>query len=226
MAVKIHYRNAEYGDLITQHGLDDAETVFSWTAGEVIQAKGYGSVVRAHLPGIGAVYIKHYRRRKRYWKTYLRPSIAHREWANSVRMQKAGIPQPEVVCAGTATGSRRKTWDSYLITREVEGASSLETVLERLGGQPDGDTVARLAQAVVNTARKMRENGFCHWDFKPRNILVVTRQDVPTLYVIDSRSGRTIRFWNRRHCVERDYRFVLKHPLLGPEVAKLLDSEA
>jgi len=140
-------------------------------------------------------------------------------------MLEAGIRQPEAVCVATARGALSREWDSYYVIREVENSQCLEALLERLERNLDSQLLERLAGAVVKTLSLMNSHGFCHWDFKPRNILVVANGDDMELCPIDSRSGRKTGVWNRRHCRERDRRFVLRHPLLGPAVAKLLDGD-
>jgi len=217
-ALTVHYRNPDLADAIAAHRLDDAETVYGWTGGEWVGARIYGSLLRDTLDGVGTVYIKRYDYDRRIAHYRLIGSRAWREWTNSGRMARLGLVQPETVVAAT----RIEGWGvtgSFLITREVPAAASLEQVLDDPASPPSDALLDRLADGLTAIIDRMHEGGFCHWDLKLRNILVLGSGEGMALVPIDAVNGRWIRPWNRRHRVRRDYRFLLQHERLGPRIA-------
>lgn len=214
----VHYRNPDFTDAIAAHRLDDAETIYGWTDGEWIGARVYGSLLRATVDGIGPVYIKRYDYDRKILQYRLIGSRAYREWANSVRFEEIGIAQPETIIVAT----RVEGWGvtgSFLITREVPQPTSLEQLLDDAENPPSDELLGELADGLAAMIGKMHRAGLCHWDLKPRNVIVSRQGGSLVLVPIDAVNGRRIRPWNRRHCIRRDYRFLLKHPRLGPLIA-------
>jgi tRNA A-37 threonylcarbamoyl transferase component Bud32 len=146
-------------------------------------------------------------------------SRAYREWANSVRLAKLGIAQPETITVATRLAGLGVS-GSFLVTREVPAAVSLEDLLNDPDNPPDDALLERLADKLAEMIRRMHGGGLCHWDLKLRNVIVSRRPDGQLVLVpIDAVNGRSIRPWNRRHCIRRDYRFLLRHPCMGPLIA-------
>lgn len=213
--LKVHYRNPEFADAIAAHRLDDAETVFGWISGEWIGARVYGSLLRDTIDGIGPVYMKRYDYDRTILTYRLIGSRARREWVNSTRLSRIGVAQPETVVVATRTAGLGVT-GSFLITREVPDTTSLEQMLDDPKKPPDESLLATLSDAAVGLMQRMHDQGFCHWDLKLRNILVSRRDGVLALIPIDAVNGRWMYPWNRRYCVRRDHRFLLRHERLGP----------
>ncbi len=216
--LKVHYCNPRFADAVARHGLDDAETVFNWRSGEWVGARLYGSLVRDTIDGIGPVYIKRYDYDRPILQYRLIGSRAYREWVNSQRLARLGVAQPETIIAATRMNARGVT-GSYLMTCEVPDSISLEQWLDDAERPPDGPALERLADGLLATIHRMHGGGLCHWDLKARNILVARPHNGMVLMPIDAVNGRRIRRWNRWHCVHRDYRFLLRHPRLGPVLA-------
>ncbi len=218
----VHYRNPGFEQAIAALGLDGPETLFRWSGGDLLGTRRHGSLVRAELQGLGRVYLKRYEYPRARPGEMLIGSIACREWRNSGRMARLGIPQPEVILAAT----RRNRWGvlgSCLLTREVPAAGSLADLLQQGAAGPlSGPGLAALVTELLALIRRMHAAGFCHWDLKPRNILVVEGRGGPVLMPIDSVNGRRIHGFNRRHCIRRDYRFLLADPRLGPLLARTM----
>jgi hypothetical protein len=216
--LEVHYRNPALADAIARHELDDADVVFGWSSGELIGARLYGSLLRDEIDGIGPTYLKRYDYDRPILQYRLIGSRAYREWFNSVRLAKLGVAQPETVVVAT----RIDGWGvsgSFLITRDVPSAMSLDQLLDDAEDPPDDVLLDRLADALIAMIRRMHDGGICHWDLKLRNVLVCRQRDELTLVPIDAVNGRRIRVWNRRHCIRRDYRFLLRDPRLGPRIA-------
>lgn len=216
--LKVHYRNPALAEVIAKHGLDDLAVVYGWRGGELIGARRYGNLIRDAIDGIGPVYIKRYDYDRSILRYRLAGSRAYREWVSSVRLVALGVAQPETVVVAT----RIDGWGvsgSFLITREVPSARSLEDLLDRGEDAPDDELLAGLADALVAMIRRMHAGGFCHWDLKLRNVLVSRLHDDWLVVPIDAVNGRRMRPWNRWYCTRRDYRYLLRHPRLGPLIA-------
>ncbi|MBN1344212.1 MAG: hypothetical protein JXQ73_16115 [Phycisphaerae bacterium] len=216
--LNVHYRNPDFAGAIAAHRLDDAETVFGWQSDEWIGARLYGSLLRDTVDGIGPVYIKRYDYNRAILQYRLIGSRAYREWANSVRLARLGLPQPETITVATRLDGFGVS-GSFLITREVPAAVSLEALLGDTDDPPDDRLLERLADGLTAMIRRMHDGGLCHWDLKLRNVIVSRPNNDLILIPIDAVNGRSIRPWNRRHAVRRDYRFLLSHPRLGPLIA-------
>ena len=211
--LKIHNINNNYYGPIKKCGLSDEETIYNWSDGQRIANCRNHTVFRCYIDGIGYIYIKRYIREKS--AAIIKGSTARKEFHSSMLMQKISIPQPEIICVATGYKGFMPT-GSFIITREVEDADSLRNILDHAKKHNDDEDIKKLALALKEEILTMHAHNFCHWDLKPRNILVV-RNSVGTHFVpIDSRNGRTICPWDRLFCIRRDWRFLLKEPLLAP----------
>lgn len=219
---EIHWKNREYSAAIEAAGLDDAERIAAWSGGVRKTKRRHGWMVRDTVAGIGAVYIKWYGMAWPSVRDRIIGSRAYREWRNSVSMSEMGMGQPEFICVGT-----RRNWcsvsGSFLIMREIPEVKALSVWLDDEGRASDDGVMRGLAEVLVTMVETMHRGGFCHWDLKLRNILVSGNRSGLKLLPIDATNGRRIGLWNRRHCCNRDYRFLLKDPRLGPYVAAAME---
>lgn len=214
----VHYRNPNYASFIAAYQLDDMKTVFKWSHGEVVRTRTFRWLVRDYLDGLGHVYIKRYDYPKANMRYNLIGSNAYREWTNSKRMQQLGIPQPDIMVVAT----RKNFWGvtgSFIITREVPTARSLDRLLEDPIDRPDDEMLETLATSLVKMIRQMHSGGFSHRDLKPRNLLISQMDTQLKLIPIDSLNGRSLNLLTRRRCIRRDYRFLLNNAHLGQLIA-------
>ncbi|MBN1444233.1 MAG: hypothetical protein JXA90_16090 [Planctomycetes bacterium] len=219
----IHGRLARLDGPIESHRLDRPGTVFGWTGGDIVGTRSEGDIRRTELEGVGAVYMKRYVYRRLSVRELITGSVACREWRSSERMRRMGIAQPEILIAATQLGALGVR-GSFIITLEMAGARSLAELLQDREAPLSPQELDRLARALIGLIRTMHAHRFCHWDLKPRNILVVLGADPPALAPIDSVHGRSLHPFNRRHGEARDYRFLLEDPLIGPRIREWLAS--
>ena len=205
--IKIHKINSSYLETIVKNNLCDEETIFNWSNGQYASKRRHGdsSVLRCEIDGLGAVYFKRYTREKKL--AFLKGSYAKREFKSSKLMTKAGLAQPEIILVATRYSKGVPT-GSVLITKEIPDATDLREIID---SKTDGtnNSLKDLALALKNEIEKMHKSGFCHWDLKPRNILVMLNSDKYKFIFIDSRNGRIIRPWDRVFCKRRDKRFLI-----------------
>jgi serine/threonine protein kinase len=214
----VHYRNPNYASFIAAYQLDDMNTVFKWSHGEVVRKRAFRWLVRDYLDGLGHFYIKRYDYPKANMRYNFVGSNALREWTNSKRMQQLGIPQPDIVVVAT----RKNFWGvtgSFIITREVAAARSLDKLLEDPIDRPEDEMLDMLATSLVNMIRQMHSGGFSHRDLKARNLLISQFGTQLKLIPIDSLNGRSLNLLTRRRCIRRDYRFLLNDAHLGQLIA-------
>lgn len=212
-----HWINPEYEGAIEAAGLADADRICNWSGGKRMTRRQYGWMVRDTVAGIGVVYIKWYGSARGSLRDRFIGSRARREWVNSRWMSRLGMAQPELVSVGTR-GGRLLVDGSYFVTQEAPGAVSLQDWLADGERSQDEASLKELGEALVTLIETMQEGGFCHWDLKIRNVLMAREQGRLQLMPIDATNGRRIGWWNRRHCRERDYRFVLRDERLRPYV--------
>ena len=192
----------------------DEDVLRNWNLGVQVVKKGHSSLFRHSIPGIGNVYVKRYIPNTRKWFRTLCTSNAIRECKNSFIMSGLGIEQPECVLACVVRDSLKRTNCGIYVTREVEGATALRTILDGMSSDFTGYTLEDIARSVLNVLDILHNSKYCHWDFKPRNILVAEGQHGPSIVPIDSRSLSRMYFFNRRAYIFRDYKFLMQEPLL------------
>lgn len=222
--ITVHYRNPDFWDAIQSNGLDRMETLFCRDHGHRMSSRSSRTLWRDTIDGIGPVYMKIYSYRQASFRRRVIGSRAAREWKNSVRMRSIGLKQPETVLVATRT-NHGSVNGSVLITREIPGAMSIESYLAQYGMQMEHPESSLLIHKLLLMIKKMHDSSFCHWDLKLRNILIVPSDQRLGLIPIDSLNGRTMYFWNRKHCVARDYRFLLHNHLVAPFFAESMAAE-
>ena len=214
--LKIHYINPAYQPALQQAGVLNDGAILAWSHGRCISKRGRGDLFRADLNGIGPVYIKRYFPQKERFLRMFRTSQALLEYRSSAAMAALGIPQAEPVLAATVKNRFGLTACGIYIMREVENAVSLDKILEQMQDAPDNTLLKAIVQELITLVDRMHRGNFCHWDLKPRNLLVTQPSDRPVLTPIDSRSGRRMNTLTRRACIARDYRFLIREPMLKP----------
>ena len=131
-------------------------------------------------------------------------------------VQTCALPISEPILAAVAVSRLGLVQCGVYMMREVSNAVSLDVLLERMKTAPDRELLGEIADKLLQLLEVMHRGGFCHWDFKPRNLLVSQEGGGVVITPIDARSGRTMTVLTRRACVRRDYRFLLREPLLKP----------
>ncbi len=218
----VHYMRNEPGRPLPAAWRRDKDAVFHWRGGRKIGSRRFGDL-RRWEHGTEAWFIKRYVYPSARIRETLIGSRSFREWKNLVRMKRIGLPQPEVILVATRRQKVGVT-GSIIVTRAVSRSTDLERQLRGMDSDPDPAYLERLAEGLCRMIGRMHAAGFCHWDLKARNILVTTSDGTLDLVPIDSVNGRSIHWYNRRHCALRDYGFLLEDPLLGPFMAKALRS--
>jgi lipopolysaccharide heptosyltransferase II len=132
---------------------------------------GRGVVWRHHLPSVGDVVVKEYRRgglwrfvtRRRY--LCVGRTRPEREFANLIAARAAGLNVPEpVICLS-------RGWPFYrgwLVTRLIPGESLIEVAAA------GGERLAPLMDELARQVRLLIETRIAHVDLHPGNVLVDT----------------------------------------------------
>lgn len=219
--LKILYIHPDCKADLTRAGLLTDAAVLGWDRGERIVYKNWADMFRWSLEGLGTVYVKRYFPQRNRLFGVFRKNLAVREFRSSQALLQLGIPQAEPVFCGVVRGRSGLVRCGIYIMRQVEGAESLDVILDRMRQSPDEKRLARIAEEVSRLLTIMHRGNFCHWDLKPRNLLVSERGDSILITPIDARSGRRMTVFRRRTCIERDRRFLLREPLLAPYLGQL-----
>ena len=148
--------------------------------GEILIKAEYGTLVWSEpLPGGGRAIMKMYRRRPFYdpLRRWFIPYRAEREFKLLSHLGRHGIPCSEPL---SWSHGRRDPHGRYelLVTREVEGATALDKLLQCPGAVADLAPLFRLI-------RRMHDCGVSHGGMAPRNILVTLSSGIPAFHVID-----------------------------------------
>ncbi len=211
----LKHLNPSYLQALKQAGLTDADKLLGWNQGERLVKKQTSSLFRCAVKDIGYVYLKIYLPDHKKTAHFLRTNYALREYRNSMIMASLGIEQPESLMVGVVRDRLFRVKCGVYITREVEGAVSLDKILR----QKHAFSLYSLdviVDAVIRTLQILHSNNYCHWDFKPRNILVAAGSQGARIIPIDSRSLSKMYFFNRKAYMHRDYKYLLREPLLQP----------
>ena len=211
----LKYVNPSFLQALKQAGFFDADKFMEWDQCERIVNKRTSSLFRCAVKDIGYVYIKTYLPDYRKATQFLRANNALREYRNSMVMSSLGIEQPESLMAGIIRDRLYRAKCGVYITREVEGTVPLDKILR----QKHAFSLCSLeviVDASIRTLQILHSNNYCHWDFKPRNILVAAGSQGARIIPIDSRSLSKMYFFNRKAYMHRDYKYLLREPLLQP----------
>jgi len=146
----------------------------------LIKAEFHTLVWSEAWPGGGRAIMKMYRRRPFYdpVRRWFLPYRAEREFRVLAHLVRHGVPCSEPL---SWSHGRRDPHGLYelLVTREVEGATALDKLLQRPGAVSDFTQLLKLL-------RRMHDCGVSHGGFVPRNILVsFPSPGVPAFHVID-----------------------------------------
>lgn len=128
---------------------------------------------------------------RRYWDP-LRP---FRELSLARRLNESGIRVPEVVAA-RACRSLAGGWQLELVSRRIEGALDLGTLLSRTArGVLPVAVEASCASALGRLIARLHELQFLHADLTPRNVLVEAdslQAGEPRLWLLDLDGSRFV----------------------------------
>ena len=173
-----------YRTLLTQNGLADFNSLMYYRQGEVIKASsGERSTVKLQLSsGEGAVgaYLKRYqgcglKARARCLLRCSLPRTALDEWNAILSFHRLGIPTMIPLAVGVNNHPVFKK-ESFLLTREVEGAERLDRYLLRHFSPPlrEGERreKRRLLEALAHLVRQMHHAGCNHRDLYLCHVLV------------------------------------------------------
>lgn len=215
--LKIVYINPAVQSALEQLGVLNERAILDWDRGQQIVKKNWADAFKCDLDGIGTVYVKRYFPQGNRILGAFRENLALREYRCSMRLARRGIPQAEPVLVATVRNPVGCVHCGLYMMREVKNAVGLDVLLEQMQQTPDASRLEAIATELKRLLDTLQRGGVCHWDLKPRNILVTRRDDGGVILTpIDARSGRAIRFYNRRACIERERRFLLREPLLRP----------
>jgi hypothetical protein len=149
--------------------------------GEILIKAEYRTLVWSEsLPGGGRAIMKMYRRRPFYdpLRRWLIPYRAEREFKVLTHLVQHGIPCSEPL---SWSHGRRDPHGRHelLVTREMEGATALDKLLQRPAAVTDLAPLLRLI-------RRMHDCGVSHGGLAPRNILVTfPSPGMPSFHIID-----------------------------------------
>ena len=197
-------------------GVLSEQAIAGWDRGERIVQKNWADAFKCTLEGIGTVYVKRYFPQGNRLLGAFRENLALREYRCSARLARLGVPQAAPVLTAAVRNSFGLVTCGFYMMREVENAISLDKLLEHMQNAPDKKLLKSIADELVRLLAIMHKGGFCHWDFKPRNLLVTQRQGGVVLTPIDCRSGKRMCVFTRRAYIQRDFEFLLREPLLRP----------
>jgi len=214
--LKIKYVNPGYRRALEGAGVLSEKTIIAWDRGEQIVKKNWADAFRGEIEGIGTVYVKRYFPQRNRLLGVFRQNPALREYSCSAKMQRLGIPQAEPILAAVVVGHLGVVKCGIYIMREVKKAGSLDIVLERMQNAPDNELLKSITEELLVLLDVMHRGNFSHWDLKPRNLLVSQEAGRVIITPIDSRSGKKMSIFTRQSCIKRDYRFLLREPLLRP----------
>lgn len=214
--LRIIYINPDVRPALEEAGVLNEQAIMQWNRGERLVNKNWADMFRWTLNGVGTVYVKRYFPQRNRLLGAFRKNPAVREFKSSQRLTQLGVPQAEPLMTAVAVNRLGLPKCGLYMMREIENAVSLDTILEEMRDAPDAALLTSIADELVRLLETMHAGAFCHWDFKPRNLLVVQAGGGPVIIPIDARSGKIICPLHRRACVERDRRFLLREPLLAP----------
>lgn len=213
----ILYIDPSCRDILAKHNLLTEMVIRNWSRGQKIVQKRYAEVFLADLPDVGKVLVKRYVFDLRKPSCYFRRNYAVREFNGSMAMARLGIRQPQpIYVAQIKNGLGLATYGIYMMRflPEVQGLDKLLLQWNAAEHQQELAAIALCAKRVLAT---LHAGGFCHWDFKPRNLLVGGNLKTGfEIIPIDARSGRYVFFWNRRFGIHRDLRYLKAEPMLAP----------
>jgi hypothetical protein len=223
--LKIIYVNPDVRQVLQDTGILSEDTVLNWNRGEQIVKKNWADAFKCTLEGVGTVYVKRYFPQQNRLIGAFRENIAFREYRCSMRLAQLGIPQAEPILMAAVKNGFGLVKCGIYIMREVENAVSMDKLLEQMQNSPDKELLKSITDELIKQLAIMHKGSFCHWDYKPRNILVTQRQGGVVLTPIDCRSGKRMSFFTRRAYIKRDYEFLLREPLLRPYIERRVEAE-
>jgi len=186
----------EYKEALLKLGIEDIEGLLKKPEGRVIDDVDKSVVVSLPLEGPEGrekIAVKHYHKPalKRKLKDIFRASKAMREWKIGNRLWEKKIP----VALPLAVGERRR-WrvlqESFLISREIEGAMQLRRYIFALRPPRTAEVQKEKKELFAVLARKLwelHEKGCFHGDLNTSHILV-RRGTLPEFYFVDFESSR------------------------------------
>lgn len=114
--------------------------------------------------------------RLNYFKNLFRPSRAFRAYQKAYHLELLGLPTPKPIAAAERRVCR-VLLNSYLVTKEIPGATDLGEILKS-GGKPDRTLVRQAGQLIG----QLHDEGFSHGDLKETNLV---RGSDGRLYLLD-----------------------------------------
>ncbi len=165
-------------EILSGNGLSDFNALWDlkteWFEPPNIRRGGWSGVCFHHLNlpdgGQVGVFIKRQENHvKRTWKHPFRGiATCQREYDNLRRMQRWGIPVPEVVYFACRREEKRTR--AILITRELSGFKSLNHFFRP--GQAEGRLRRHIMKTVACTLKDFHSHNFQHSSLYPKHILL------------------------------------------------------
>jgi tRNA A-37 threonylcarbamoyl transferase component Bud32 len=183
--------------------LQDPESVFARKE-TLIHDTWLVTVARVNMPatlgGQALMRRSNYAKRHARWRDFFRTAGPLRAFDYALALERAGLPTPRVLAAGTV---RRLNIPQrgYLLVEEIASAVTLAKLAQQATAIPPG-TARRVATVIAH----LHEQGFMHGDLTINNVLL-DAQGKP--WFIDLERGRRVnRALNWRQTIEDFHRFA------------------
>lgn len=153
---------------------------------QVVKSGPHRTVYHVQLPDLD-IHLKHNKISglRTFLRECSRDSKAQYEFQIATRLLNLGIPTVEPLAFGVGSSFAP---DSFLITKTLTEASSLEQFWGSLSDRGAGNTVrfrAKLITALAKLLASMHRKGVIHYDLHPGNLLVRQQNGEVLIYLID-----------------------------------------
>lgn len=169
--------NSKYRDAFVNNGLVDFFSIYNYHSDKYFSKNPLRNVISFSL-NRDTFFLKRHREKYRIWPKGSSP--AKREWDNVDILNRSGFKTMEPVAYGQKipkTGTRL----TFIITKKIEGAVSLEKYLKDSFKKADYSTRQRLVRNLAEMAKRFHSMGYCHQDFYAGHIFL----GLGELYLID-----------------------------------------
>ncbi len=161
----------------------------------IIKQAPHRTIFHVTLPGLSC-YIKHYPLQdvRSWFRQLVRPAKARTEYRRALDVARCGVPTFVPLALGERL-SLLGTGESYLVTRELDGAEPLQYFLDHTLPTRSGCQRSRLCQDIARELGRllahMHDAGIRHDDLHAGNLLIRLDADSrPHLFLIDLHAVR------------------------------------
>jgi len=171
----IIFSSIKYKDIFKRNNLINFKSIFNYESSDYFTKNPIRNVIRFSLEN-ERFYLK--RHIEKYYLWPRNKSNAKKEWDNILLLNKSGFKTPEAVAWGESF-SKKRTTKSFIITKEIEDALSLEKVV--LPNNRARFNKSIILEKLALLTSRFHNMGFCHQDFYAGHIFL--RND--NIYLID-----------------------------------------